>query len=93
MEQSITDKLERLVNIEKVATEAVLNGQLLFKERMEQDLELKLNDLKTEASVDIHNAINEALEDVDVSIIHFYLTEMKEKTNTRTWIGSYKRNI
>lgn len=63
-----SDRLERLVNVQKKAAEAIHNGLLLFEERTKQDLKTRFNELKTEALVDIHNTINEALENVNVSI-------------------------
>lgn len=60
--------LERLVNIEKVATKAVLDGLLLLEEQTTQKLEIKLNELKTEAALEVHNSITDALKDVNLSI-------------------------
>ncbi|XP_011866297.1 PREDICTED: uncharacterized protein LOC105561160 [Vollenhovia emeryi] len=71
LEQDVTDPsrtLERLVNLQKTATEAIHNGLVFFEERTTQNLKTKLNELKTEALVDIHNTINEALENVNLSI-------------------------
>lgn len=91
----MTDGLERLVNIEKIATEGILNRLLLFEERTKQNLEIKFNQLKSDALVDIHRIINEAFTDVNVSRFYFYhnLTKIKEKINTYVRIGSYKNNI
>jgi len=63
-----SDSLERLVNVQKTATEAILKGLLLFEERTKQNLKTRLNELKTEALVDVHNTINEAFENVNQAI-------------------------
>lgn len=64
--------LERLVNVQRIAAKAILDGLLIVQERTKQNLEMKLNELKSEASIEIHKTINEALENVNVSIFYFY---------------------
>lgn len=64
--------LERLVNVQRIAAKAVLDGLVLVEERTKQNLEIKLNELKTEASLDIHKTIDEAHENIFVNIFYFY---------------------
>ncbi|XP_012526158.1 uncharacterized protein LOC105830954 [Monomorium pharaonis] len=71
LEQDVLDpskNLERLVNIQKISAEAVLKTLQLFEERTKQSLEVKFNEMKTEALVDIHTTITTALKNVDLSI-------------------------
>ncbi|XP_018340314.1 PREDICTED: uncharacterized protein LOC108747388 [Trachymyrmex septentrionalis] len=71
LEQNVTDSslsLERLVDVEKAATQTILYGLLFFEERMSQNLEVHLEKIKKTALDDINNTINGALEDVNLSI-------------------------
>lgn len=75
MEHDVIDpsrNLERLVNIQKIAAQAILDGLMIVEERTKQNLEMKLNELKTEASIEIHKTITDAIENVNVSIFYFY---------------------
>ncbi|XP_018048256.1 PREDICTED: uncharacterized protein LOC108687145 [Atta colombica] len=60
--------LERLVDVEKAATQTILYGLLFFEERMSQNLEVHLEKIKKNALDDITNTINRALENVNLSI-------------------------
>ncbi|XP_018374590.1 PREDICTED: uncharacterized protein LOC108768603 isoform X2 [Trachymyrmex cornetzi] len=71
LEQNETDSslsLERLVDVEKTATRTILYGLLFFEERMSQNLEVHLEEIKKNALDDINNTINGALEDINLSI-------------------------
>ncbi|XP_070166237.1 uncharacterized protein [Polyergus mexicanus] len=70
-EQDVTDSsyyLERLVNIQKRITEAMLNGVLLFEKRIKQNLEVRLNDLRIQALLNVNNIIKLTFENVNLSI-------------------------
>ncbi|XP_072760774.1 uncharacterized protein [Anoplolepis gracilipes] len=60
--------LERLVNVQKRFTEAVLNDVLFFKKRIKQNLEVRLNDLKIQALFKVNNIINSTFENINLSI-------------------------
>jgi len=81
--------LERLVDVEKAATQSILYGLLFFEERMSQNLEVHLEKIKKNALDDITNTINRALENVNVNIIHFYHIFNKE----RQVYGLYKKYL
>lgn len=63
--------LERLVNIQKSITEAVLNDVLLFEKQIKQNLEDRLNDLGTQALLKVNNIINSTFENINVSVFYF----------------------
>lgn len=63
--------LERLVNIQKSITEAVLNDVLLFEKQIKQNLEVRLNDLETQALLEVNNIINSTFENINVSVFYF----------------------
>jgi len=75
LEQDVTDSsnyFERLVNEQKKSIESILNNLLLLEEHLKQNLEIKLDELKTDALLDVCSIINATHEFVNVSIIHFY---------------------
>jgi len=70
-----TRNLERLVNLQKKATEILLQQIVLFEKRTKENYELKIIDTKTETLLQIKDIINEAIEDVNASFISLsYLT-------------------
>jgi len=74
LEQDVTDSsnyFERLVNEQKKSIEDILTGLLLFEEHLKQNLEIKLDELKADALLDVRSIINATREFINVSI-HFY---------------------
>ncbi|KAM0732301.1 hypothetical protein ACS0PU_001843 [Formica fusca] len=70
-EQDVADSsyyLERLVNIQKRITEAILNDVLLFEKRIKQNLEVRLNDLRIQTLLNVNNIINLTFENINLSI-------------------------
>ncbi|KMR04518.1 glucosamine--fructose-6-phosphate aminotransferase [Lasius niger] len=59
---------EELVNIHKKILEAILNDVLLFEKRIKQNLQVRFNDLRTQALLKVNNIINSAFENVNLSI-------------------------
>jgi len=73
--QDPTRNLERLVNVQKKATEILLRQITLFEKQTKQNYELKMIDTKTDTLLQITDILKEAIEDVNVSFISFsYLT-------------------
>ncbi|KAL6447306.1 hypothetical protein ACFW04_001508 [Cataglyphis niger] len=60
--------LKRLVDIQKSITETVLNNVLLFEKQIKQNLEVRLNDLETQALFEVNNIINSTFENINLSI-------------------------
>lgn len=79
--------LERLVNVQKVVAEALLRSLQFFQQETTQKLEIKLNELKTEALVDIHTTINTAFEQVNLAI-----NKGKEEGKSVNQCEAYARN-
>jgi len=69
--QDPTRNLERLVNVQKKATEILLRQIALFEKQTKQNYELKMIDIKTDTLLQITDILKEAIEDVNVSFISF----------------------
>ncbi|EZA51408.1 hypothetical protein DMN91_006863 [Ooceraea biroi] len=63
-----TANLERLVNLQKKATEFLLNKLVFLDKQTRQNFELKINDIKADTLLNVNKLINEAFENVNSSI-------------------------
>jgi len=61
--------LERLVNLEKKATEIVLQEIVLFEKQTKNNYVLKITNTETETLLQIKDIIKEAIVDINVSFI------------------------